>query len=76
MQLWSMIEPSSTDACSTDTFFVAGAGNEDIDVEFAEFIPAELNPPTLLTVGATDDQDHIADFSSISGSTWICPTER
>lgn len=46
------------------TLFVAGSGNEDNDIDFAEYIPAGLNLPNLLTVGAVDDQDRFAAFSS------------
>lgn len=49
---------------SPDTLFVVGAGNEDNDVDFAEYIPAGLRLPNLLTIGAVNDQDRFADFSS------------
>lgn len=49
---------------SPDTLFVCGAGNEDNDVDFEEYIPAGLRLPNLLTIGAVNDQDRFADFSS------------
>lgn len=47
-----------------DILFVAGAGNEDNDVDFAEYIPAGLRLPNLITVGAVNAQDRFTDFTS------------
>lgn len=47
-----------------DVLFIAGSGNEDNDVDFAEYIPAGLRLPNLLTVGAIDDQDKFTSFTS------------
>lgn len=47
-----------------DILFVAGSGNEDNDVDFAEYIPAGLRLPNLLTVGAVDDHDKMTTFST------------
>ena len=37
-----------------DILFVAGAGNEDEDVDFVRSFPAGINLPNLITVGAVD----------------------
>jgi subtilisin family serine protease len=47
-----------------DILFVAGSGNEDNDVNFDEYVPAGLQLPNLVTVGAVDDQDKFATFTS------------
>lgn len=47
-----------------EILFVAGSGNEDNDVDFAEYIPAGLRLPNLLTVGAVDNQDRFTDFTT------------
>jgi len=44
--------------------FVAGSGNEDNDVDFAEYIPAGLRLPNLITIGAVDDHDKFTSFTS------------
>ncbi len=41
-------------ASAPDILFVAGAGNEDNDADFSEYIPAGLRLPNLLTVSAVD----------------------
>jgi subtilisin family serine protease len=51
-----------------EILFVAGSGNEDNDVDFAEYIPAGLRLPNLLTVGAIDDQDRFTTFTSTGKS--------
>jgi len=47
-----------------DVLFIAGSGNEDNNVDFAEYIPAGLRLPNLLTVGAIDDQDRFTTFTT------------
>ncbi len=47
-----------------DVLFVAGSGNEDNDVDFAEYVPAGLRLPNLITVGAIDDQDKFTSFTT------------
>jgi subtilisin family serine protease len=47
-----------------DILFIAGSGNEDNDVDFAEYVPAGLRLPNLLTVGAIDDKDKFTDFTT------------
>jgi subtilisin family serine protease len=44
--------------------FVAAAGNEDSDATFAESIPAAIDAPNLLTVGAVDRAGDEASFTS------------
>jgi subtilisin family serine protease len=44
--------------------FVAAAGNEDSDASFAESIPAAIDAPNLLTVGAVDRAGDEASFTS------------
>ncbi len=47
-----------------EILFVAGSGNEDNDVDFAEYVPAGLRLPNLITVGAIDDQDKFTSFTT------------
>ena len=47
-----------------DILFVAGSGNEDNDVDFAEYVPAGLRLPNLITVGAVDNQDKFTSFTT------------
>lgn len=47
-----------------DVLFIAGSGNEDNDVDFAEYVPAGLRLPNLLTVGAIDDKDKFTTFTT------------
>ncbi len=49
---------------ATDVLFVAGAGNEDNDVDFAEYIPAGLVAANLVTVGAVDERGKPTTFTS------------
>lgn len=44
--------------------FVAAAGNENSDADFAESIPAAIDAPNLLTVGAVDKAGDEASFTS------------
>lgn len=44
--------------------FVAAAGNSNADSSFAEFIPAGLQLPNLITVGAVDRAGDEASFTS------------
>jgi hypothetical protein len=48
--------------------FVAGAGNEDEDVEFVRSFPAGLNLPNVMTVGAVDVALQPAGFTSYGKS--------
>jgi subtilisin family serine protease len=51
-----------------EILFIAGSGNEDNDIDFAEYVPAGLRLPNLLTVGAVDDQDRFTTFTSTGKS--------
>ena len=55
-------------ASAPDILFVAGAGNEDEDVDFVRSFPAGLNLPNLLTVGAVDVALQPAAFTSYGKS--------
>jgi hypothetical protein len=44
--------------------FVAGAGNEDNNADFVQYIPAGLELPNLITVGAVDQAGEETSFSS------------
>ena len=48
--------------------FVAGAGNEDEDVDFVRSFPAGINLPNLITVGAVDSALQPAGFTSYGKS--------
>jgi hypothetical protein len=48
--------------------FVAGAGNEDEDVDFVKSFPAGLDLPNLITVGAVDVSLQPAHFTSFGKS--------
>lgn len=48
--------------------FVAGAGNEDEDVDFVRSFPAGLNLPNVITVGAVDVALQPAGFTSYGKS--------
>lgn len=52
-------------ASAPEILFIASAGNEDNDVDFAEYVPAGLRLPNLLTVGAVDHRGSVTSFSSI-----------
>jgi subtilisin family serine protease len=47
-----------------EILFVAGAGNEDNSADFAQYIPAGLELPNLITVGAVDQAGEETSFSS------------
>ncbi|HVF65101.1 MAG TPA: S8 family serine peptidase [Casimicrobiaceae bacterium] len=47
-----------------EILFVAAAGNENADSTFAESIPAAIDAPNLLTVGAVDRAGDEASFTS------------
>jgi subtilisin family serine protease len=51
-------------AGAPEILFVAGAGNEDNSADFAEYIPAGLQLPNLITVGAVDRAGEETSFSS------------
>jgi subtilisin family serine protease len=51
-----------------EILFVAGAGNEDEDVDFVRSFPAGINLPNLITVGAVDVALQPAGFTSYGKS--------
>jgi subtilisin family serine protease len=51
-----------------DILFVAGAGNEDEDVDFVRSFPAGINLPNVITVGAVDISLQPAGFTSYGKS--------
>jgi len=51
-------------AGAPDILFVAGSGNEDNSADFAEYIPAGLQLPNLITVGAVDRAGEETSFST------------
>lgn len=51
-------------ASAPGILFVAGAGNEDNDASFVEYVPAGLSLPNLLTAGAVDSAGEETSFSS------------
>ena len=51
-----------------DILFVAGAGNEDEDVDFVRSFPAGINLPNVITVGAIDSALQPAGFTSYGKS--------
>jgi subtilisin family serine protease len=50
---------------ASEILFVAGAGNEDADVTFDEFIPASFDLPNVLSVGAVDQAGEPTSFTNI-----------
>ena len=55
-------------ASAPETLFIAGAGNEDENVEFVQSVPAGINLPNLITVGAVDQALQPASFTSYGSS--------
>jgi subtilisin family serine protease len=51
-----------------EILFIAGAGNEDEDVDFVKSFPAGLDLPNLITVGAVDITLQPASFTSFGKS--------
>jgi hypothetical protein len=51
-------------ASAPEILFVAGSGNEDNSADFAEYIPAGLQLPNLITVGAVDKAGDETSFST------------
>lgn len=51
-------------ASAPEILFVAGSGNEDNSADFEEYIPAGLNLPNLITVGAVDRAGEETGFST------------
>lgn len=51
-------------ASAPEIFFVAGSGNENNSADFQEYIPAGLELPNLITVGAVDKTGEETAFST------------
>ena len=51
-------------ASAPEILFVAGAGNEDNNADFVEYIPAGFELPNLITAGAVDQAGEETSFSS------------
>jgi subtilisin family serine protease len=51
-------------ASAPEILFVAGSGNEDNSADFEDYIPAGLQLPNLLTVGAVDRAGEETSFST------------
>jgi hypothetical protein len=51
-------------ASAPEILFVAGSGNEDNSADFEDYIPAGLQLPNLLTVGAVDQAGDETSFST------------
>jgi len=54
-----------------EILFICGAGNFSDDVDFAEYSPAGLQLPNLVTVGAVDALDRPASFTSSGKGVWL-----
>jgi subtilisin family serine protease len=66
LQLYSIWKQAIIDAMTTapNTLFVAAAGNADSDAGFLEDVPASLELPNLITVGATNQAGDATSFTS------------
>ena len=51
-----------------EILFIAAAGNDDSDVDYAKSLPAGLNAPNLITVGAVDISLQPAGFTAFGES--------
>ncbi len=51
-----------------EILFVCGSGNENNNVDFAEYIPAGFDLPNLITIGAVDMEGKKASFTTVGGS--------
>jgi subtilisin family serine protease len=51
-------------AASPNILFVAGAGNTGNDLAVSRFVPADINLPNVLAVGAVDGKGAATDFTS------------
>ncbi|MFM2044397.1 MAG: Subtilisin [Pseudomonadota bacterium] len=55
-------------ATAPEILFIAGAGNEDQDINFAGSVPAGIDLPNVITVGAVDQAGAETSFTSIGAS--------
>ncbi|MEZ4850521.1 MAG: S8 family serine peptidase [Bacteroidia bacterium] len=51
-------------AGAPDILFICGSGNENNDADFAEYIPAGINLPNLITIGAVDIEGKKTSFTT------------
>jgi hypothetical protein len=58
-------------AAAPEILFVAGSGNEDNSADFEEYIPAGLELPNLLTVGAVDKAGKETSFSTFGRTVLV-----
>lgn len=63
------LETSLRDA--PDILFICAAGNADNDVEFSELIPAGIDLPNLLVVGAVDQAGDPTSFTSFGNTVKV-----
>jgi len=62
---------ASAIASVPDILFVAGAGNSANDLAASRFIPADIDLPNVLAVGAVDAKGDATDFTSYGGRVRI-----
>ena len=68
--IFKILEDGLTEAFASapEILFVAGAGNEDENVEFVTSVPAGINLPNVITIGAVDRELQPAGFTSYGES--------
>ena len=68
--IFQILEDGLTEAFASapEILFVAGAGNEDENVEFTTSVPAGINLPNVITIGAVDRELQPAAFTSYGES--------
>jgi subtilisin family serine protease len=66
LELFAIWKQAIIDAlkAAPDTLFVTAAGNSDSDAGFLEDVPASLELPNLITVGATNQAGDATSFTS------------
>lgn len=55
-------------AAAPEILFVAGSGNENNDANFEAYIPASLDLPNLITIGAVDSEGKRTSFTTEGAS--------
>lgn len=51
-------------ASAPEILFICGSGNENNDANFADYIPAGIDLPNVITVGAVDDEGKRTSFTT------------
>jgi subtilisin family serine protease len=66
LELYTIWKQAIIDAmkAAPDTLFITAAGNSDSDAGFLEAVPASLELPNLITVGATNQAGDATSFTS------------